>query len=95
MYRRLVHRLFPIVAALAVVVFATIAVAHGHLPGKSPDDAHCTMCMAVHSGHHVLASSVVGLQFTPVQWDLLVLNAQTTVSSRQFPPTQGRAPPLV
>jgi len=95
MYRRLAHGLLAIAASLAVTFFATVAVSHGHFPGKSQEDSHCAMCMAVHSGHRVLASPVVALQFTPVRWNFLAVNAPVAVSSSQFLPTQGRAPPLI
>ena len=95
MHRRFAQRLFAVVVVLAVLGFVTAALAHGHPPGKSEEDSHCALCMAVHNGHHMLTSPVIALQFTPVRYDFLVVNARVTVSSTQFLPTQGRAPPLV
>jgi hypothetical protein len=95
MCRPLAQRLFAIVVVLAVLGFITAALAHGHPPGKSEEDSHCALCMAVHNGHHMLTSPVIALQFTPVRSDFIVVNAQVTVSSSQFLPTHGRAPPLV
>ena len=54
MHRRFAQRLFAVVVALAVLGFVTAALAHGHAPGKSEEDSHCALCMAVHNGHHML-----------------------------------------
>jgi hypothetical protein len=94
MYRRLALRSLAIVAAVAVLVFATAALSHGHINQDSQEDSHCSLCMALHSGKHVLASPVVALQFTPIQ---LALQADTDcvvfVSGLSLP-AHDRAPPL-
>jgi hypothetical protein len=94
MYRRLALRSLAIVAAVAVLVFATAALSHGHINQDSQEDSHCSLCMALHSGKHVLASPVVALQFTPIQ---LALQADTdcvVFLSGLSLPAHDRAPPL-
>ena len=95
MHRRFAQRLFAVVVVLTVLGFVTAALAHGHPPGKSEEDSHCALCMAVHNGRHMLTSPVIALQFAPFRSDFIVVNAQATVSSSEFLPTHGRAPPLV
>jgi hypothetical protein len=95
MDKRFTLRLLAIIAALALLAFATIALAHGHLSGKSQQDAHCAMCMAIHSGHHALFSSTAVLQFAPVWWAFLLGSLQVTILAHQFFPTNDRAPPSI
>ena len=94
MQRRLPNRLLISFLALAVVVLATAALAHGHLPGDSKADSNCPICMAVHSGHHVLASVVVSLPFTLLWWAFPAKDAQIADAPGQLIAKHGRAPPL-
>ena len=94
MNRRFALRTFAIVAAVAVLAFATAALSHGHINQDSQEDSHCSLCLALHSGKHVLVSPVVALLFTPIQLALLADTDCVVFVSVLSLPAHDRAPPL-
>lgn len=80
-------------AILAFLAVSTAVLAHGHAVGKSADESHCAMCMAVHSTTHAVASPVALLYFAPIQTAFLAPSDRLVLSFAQSLPIQGRAPP--
>ena len=94
MNKRFRFRFLAILAALAVLIFATAAMAHGHLPGKADADVHCAFCQAIHSGHSALGTSPTVLEVVLTCCALLSAAVSPSFSSSQFLRAQDRAPPL-
>jgi hypothetical protein len=93
--RRLTYRWVSILVALAVLSLATTAIAHGHSSGKSVDEPHCGICMASHTGAHVLVPPVTSLQYAPA---VAALDANTAFSTFAYRPSRtasDRAPPHI
>jgi hypothetical protein len=91
--RRLTRLVLMFLAALAFLSVSTVALAHGHPDAKPVNEAHCAMCMAVHSTTHVVAVSVVLLFSGTAQTAFLVPSESFTPAFVQILLIQDRAPP--
>ena len=92
---RLARQVAFFLATLAFLVVSTAALTHGHPNWKSADESHCTMCMAVHSSTHTVATPVVTLYFTAVQNRVLVSPKSVLLSYAPPALNQDRAPPAL
>jgi len=95
MKNRFTRRVLPLLIALVFVMVVAASAAHVHSSIKSGDESRCPLCIAAANTNHALASSVVSLDFTPVQ-DVLCEQCQSFnpgyLSSIAI---QDRAPPRI
>lgn len=83
-----------LLAAVALLALSTVALAHGHSKLNSADDSHCALCMAMHGTRAMVASAVVTLNFTPIQFSTVIRSAGSCPVLVYGSAAQGRAPPF-
>jgi hypothetical protein len=86
-------RVLVILTTLVFVTVLTAAVAHIHF--DSDDESHCPLCMAAATTTHALATSIVSVDFTPVQNVLLEQHHSLNLAHVSSIPVQDRAPPKI
>jgi hypothetical protein len=93
LFNRFTRQVLVFLATLIFLVVSTLALTHGHVDSKSADESHCTMCMAVHSATHVVATPNVTLFFTAVENPFLAPLKSFVVAFAWPALNKGRAPP--
>lgn len=94
-YLVLTRRAVGLLAAFALLVVSTAAVAHGHLDTKPVNDSHCVLCMAAHGTTHAVVGPAITIHCAQVQTTLLIVPGNLFFSSAKSLLTHGRAPPAL
>ena len=91
--RSVSHCLIAFMAAIAVVMLASVALAHNHRGATAVDKSHCGICLSAHSGAAGVTASPAGVDLVLLVSRLSFGNRPQAFVSIQSGPAQGRAPP--